>query len=304
VAKPIFAAAFAVHGAGNNSIVSHRSHGPFINRAGSSETLSHTHTEHLIPNGGVKFTTHKTSTMTISLQRESYIGGSVNFSDKSCNPQQSTATPGTDINASSFAKNQCNDHNQHYEPLDANTNTVNPSRSTQSETKAPETYKDGVDSNEAAWRPVLQRLSGTWLLLIVAFGILGPVYTPHFFASYFLVLHLVFLSANVRSCWSALCAIKKVKESTSTDWMEKYRQTVAASETNLDHIASRGITAEMSTVAQHHMPFESVKHLIIIPNYKETLDTLCETLDVLASHSLSLKQYKVKIHDEVFSHVK
>jgi len=41
------------------------------------------------------------------------------------------------------------------------------------------------------------------------------------------------------------------------------------------------------------MPFDDVLHVIILPNYKETQDTLCETLDILASHPRALTQYKI-----------
>ncbi|KZP01101.1 hypothetical protein CALVIDRAFT_474773, partial [Calocera viscosa TUFC12733] len=41
------------------------------------------------------------------------------------------------------------------------------------------------------------------------------------------------------------------------------------------------------------LPLLSVEHIIIVPNYKETLGTLRETLDVLASHPLASRMYKV-----------
>jgi hypothetical protein len=43
----------------------------------------------------------------------------------------------------------------------------------------------------------------------------------------------------------------------------------------------------------HDLPFDTVLHVIIIPNYKEEMETLCETLDVLASHTKALTQYKI-----------
>ncbi|RKP00797.1 hypothetical protein CXG81DRAFT_12802 [Caulochytrium protostelioides] len=39
--------------------------------------------------------------------------------------------------------------------------------------------------------------------------------------------------------------------------------------------------------------FDDVRHVILLPNYKEGMDTLCETLDVLASHSRAATAYHV-----------
>lgn len=44
--------------------------------------------------------------------------------------------------------------------------------------------------------------------------------------------------------------------------------------------------------------FDNVAHLIILPNYKETLDTLRETLGVLASHPAALLSYTVCLASE------
>lgn len=41
------------------------------------------------------------------------------------------------------------------------------------------------------------------------------------------------------------------------------------------------------------LEFDAVKHLIILPNYKETLDTLRETLSILASHPVAWSSYRV-----------
>lgn len=38
----------------------------------------------------------------------------------------------------------------------------------------------------------------------------------------------------------------------------------------------------------------TIRHAILIPSYKEDIDTLRGTLDVLAGHSLAAKQYDVR----------
>ncbi|KAJ3201469.1 hypothetical protein HDU67_001326, partial [Dinochytrium kinnereticum] len=44
---------------------------------------------------------------------------------------------------------------------------------------------------------------------------------------------------------------------------------------------------------RHDLPYDHISHIIILPNYKEDMDTLCETLDVLASHNRAVSQYKI-----------
>ena len=73
-------------------------------------------------------------------------------------------------------------------------------------------------------------------------------------------------------------AYSNAKAWSFTNWLDKYCQMTG--------------TADGSDT-RHDLPFDFVEHLIVIPNYKESLDTLCETLDVLASHSRALTQYRV-----------
>jgi hypothetical protein len=63
-----------------------------------------------------------------------------------------------------------------------------------------------------------------------------------------------------------------------TNWFDKY-------------CATTGMVDGSST--RHDMPFDHIIHVIIIPNYKEDMTTLCESLDILASHKRSLTQYRV-----------
>ncbi|KAJ3410902.1 hypothetical protein HDV05_003033 [Chytridiales sp. JEL 0842] len=67
-------------------------------------------------------------------------------------------------------------------------------------------------------------------------------------------------------------------EVSSTDWEDKYCQTTGC-------VDGKDL--------RHDLPYDHLVHVIILPNYKEEVDTLCETLDVLASHERALTQYKV-----------
>jgi hypothetical protein len=128
------------------------------------------------------------------------------------------------------------------------------------------------------WKPILQRLPGTWLLTLIPFAFYGPVYLPGIFGAYYLMLHILFFLNNCRSAYGMYISYNSAKMYSTTDWLEKYcKETGAQSgeDTSMD------------------LPYDHVVHVVILPNYKEDMDTLCETLDVLASHRRAVRQYKV-----------
>ncbi|KAI9331666.1 glycosyl transferase family group 2-domain-containing protein [Zopfochytrium polystomum] len=130
----------------------------------------------------------------------------------------------------------------------------------------------------APWRQIFQRLPGVWLIGVFLFGLFGPAHLPYAFSAYFILLHVLFIGSSVRAAYGIYYASSQVVTWSTTDWLEKYcAKTGAANGRDL----------------RHDLPFEDVNHVILLPNYKENMDTLCETLDVLASHSRALTQYKV-----------
>jgi hypothetical protein len=50
---------------------------------------------------------------------------------------------------------------------------------------------------------------------------------------------------------------------------------------------------KLDSISQSDLKSNSVTHVIILPNYKEDLGTIHETLRVLASHRTAKKQYCV-----------
>jgi hypothetical protein len=125
---------------------------------------------------------------------------------------------------------------------------------------------------------LLQRLPGVVFLLFVPFCILGPIYTPTFFAVYFVFLGILFFAQVIRSMYANRIAYQRVQEHSKTNWQEKYCGKV-------------GVTSIEDT--RHDLPYDAVRHTIIIPQYKEDLGTMVDTLDVLASHPMALSHYKV-----------
>ncbi|KAJ3125139.1 hypothetical protein HK098_000570 [Nowakowskiella sp. JEL0407] len=128
------------------------------------------------------------------------------------------------------------------------------------------------------WKAIFQRVPGIWLLFLFPFAFVGPVYAPALFGLYYTILHVMFLFNNLRSAYGMYISYNSAKLYSVTNWLKKYCDETGT----VDGLDNR-----------HDLPYDHVVHVILLPNYKENMDTLCETLDVLASHTRAVTQYKV-----------
>lgn len=125
------------------------------------------------------------------------------------------------------------------------------------------------------------------------------------FAYYSLFIHILVTIFPVRACWAIWDITKSLKNTTRSKKLNspKARRTLSASslsstETLTPSLPSSSSSSDTEDVAsgyyadgevdQHH-PIQAV----LIPNYKEDIDVLRETLDVLASHPKARYQYDV-----------
>ncbi|KAI8832289.1 hypothetical protein BJ741DRAFT_614924 [Chytriomyces cf. hyalinus JEL632] len=150
------------------------------------------------------------------------------------------------------------------------------------------------------WKSVLQRVPGVWLVAVFVLGLLGPAHAPLLFSVYFVLVHVLSLMASLRVAYGAYHAKRMAAKCSYTDWAKEWEQHIERSSGGLT-VSSRidmgalesGGGGGMERVDREGLSFNLINHVIIIPNYKENMDTLCETLDVLASHSRAISQYKV-----------
>ncbi|KAI8613545.1 hypothetical protein BC830DRAFT_1066507 [Chytriomyces sp. MP71] len=128
------------------------------------------------------------------------------------------------------------------------------------------------------WRPIFQRIPGLWLVFAMMLAVFGPTRTPLLYYTYTICLNYMFLNNNIRTLQGIVHAYQETVKHACTDWLGEYlRKTGASTGDDLSH----------------DMPYDHVLHVIIIPAYMEDLDTLCETLDILASHRRALTQYRI-----------
>jgi cellulose synthase/poly-beta-1,6-N-acetylglucosamine synthase-like glycosyltransferase len=110
---------------------------------------------------------------------------------------------------------------------------------------------------------LFQRLPGVITLLFLPFIFLGPAYTPHLYTFYYYWIHSIFLISNLKTLFGSANAFYSARKHSLTNWECK----------------------------------SDVVHSIIIPQYKEEMGTMFETLDCLSSHPLAKTSYRVTIHD-------
>lgn len=131
------------------------------------------------------------------------------------------------------------------------------------------------------------------------------------FAYYCLTIHVLVSSFPLRSMWSIFdisrCLERTARSKSLKDYKLSHRRrgsftSLSSSETltSSKELPSPSSTAssEAGDTETEYVPdaetgADRVIHAIIIPNYKEEMDTLRETLDVMASHPLARDTYDV-----------
>jgi hypothetical protein len=121
-----------------------------------------------------------------------------------------------------------------------------------------------------------QRLPGITLLFIWTLGFIGPPFIPFVFWVVVMIMHVFLVTNAVRLAFGLVLTSVKTKKYVTCDWAKKIEEF--KQEENLSDLPVR---------------IDQIRHIIIIPNYKEEFETLMETLETLANHDLAKTSYKV-----------
>ena len=129
-----------------------------------------------------------------------------------------------------------------------------------------------------------------------------------FFVSYTVLIHLLALGFPLRLCWAVWQLTREIK-SVVAQYGGTYRRsgvrpltrTVGSPAASLSGLETgRGDSSSRSSSSSGEVRIRSdslgmVVHAILLPNYKEDIDTLRETLEVLASHAQARTSYDVRM---------
>jgi hypothetical protein len=131
------------------------------------------------------------------------------------------------------------------------------------------------------------------------------------FAYYCLAIHVNVICFSTRSCWGIWDMIIHLRDSEKAKLVRGLRSSLrrpssAASLSSSETLTSAHVSSPSSSTSSDAGDFdmekysddatpvtETVIHAIVIPNYKEEIDTLTETLDVLASHPQARDSYDI-----------
>ncbi|POR36376.1 Uncharacterized protein TPAR_03425 [Tolypocladium paradoxum] len=136
------------------------------------------------------------------------------------------------------------------------------------------------------------------------------------FAYYCLLIHVLVFLFPLRACWSVWDITKALKRSVRSKALEDFKKinlrrrgsstSISSSETltsdsngySSNVSEASDVEPEMYTDAAN-VARDPVIHAIVIPNYKEEMDTLKETLEVLASHPQAHYSYDIYLGMEL-----
>lgn len=130
------------------------------------------------------------------------------------------------------------------------------------------------------------------------------------FAYYCLLVHILVCLFPLRACWTIWKLTQSMKRAARSDSLLDLKKLASrrdsyASASSSETFVSSRISTSSSTASEagdcdpefytDGVPGanDNVIHVIIIPNYKEEIETLRETLDVLASHPQAHYSYDV-----------
>lgn len=149
---------------------------------------------------------------------------------------------------------------------------------------------------------------GTATALVSGGG--GGIFTV-IFAYICFAIHTLVVLFPVRSCWSIFDMTRCLKKAAKSKSLKEYKlahqrrpssTSLSSSETLTSSKEGAGAASapdsdsgdfEPDFYADGEIDPDRVIHAIVIPNYKEEMDTLRETLEVLASHPQARDTYDV-----------
>ena len=119
---------------------------------------------------------------------------------------------------------------------------------------------------------------------------------------YTLFIHVLGVFFPLRLCWATRGMIRNLKMVAIQQQASLFRASSSKSrkggeagyEESVDSDSSDSMA--LSTLNENEWDEKPLVHAIILPNYKEELDTLRETLDVLACHPQASSSYEVRLH--------
>ena len=135
----------------------------------------------------------------------------------------------------------------------------------------------------------------------------GAGYVTIAWAYYCLAIHVMVFMFPLRACWAIWDVTKSLKKMARSRSLRDFKfahrrrgssTSLSSSETLTSSHACSASSSDAGDLELEALPemdtaMDRVVHAIVIPNYKEEMDTLKETLEVLSSHPQARNSYDV-----------
>ena len=124
---------------------------------------------------------------------------------------------------------------------------------------------------------------------------------------YTIFIHILGVLFPLRLCWATRSMIRNLKMVAIQHQASLFRASSSKSRKGSEVEYEESIASDssdsmaLSTLHEDEWDEKPLVHAIILPNYKEDLDTLRETLDVLACHPQASSSYEVGLHQQALS---
>lgn len=122
-----------------------------------------------------------------------------------------------------------------------------------------------------------QRLLGIIFITFWAIFFLGPPFFPWIYWGVTLTVLICLCSNALRLSIGLIVTSIQVRRYLRINWAEKGKE----------------VDTLPRPKGEIPLKLDLIRHVIVIPNYKEEYETLCETLDTLANHATAKSMYKV-----------
>jgi len=130
-----------------------------------------------------------------------------------------------------------------------------------------------LEKHEAKTQRALEMLPGTATWIVIFFPLWGGLFIPKIVA-YFTIAFLVYwFYRSFQGMFLGIRGYFKIRRSEKIDWFQKY----------------------LEEKQEGSLPWEKIKHLVLIPNYNESVEKISRTLDHLADQKNFKKEQMIVV---------
>lgn len=161
---------------------------------------------------------------------------------------------------------------------------------------------EAVGIPKKTWLEILsQRILGLIFLFGFIVAFVGPPFAPDFYWVVTLIVHVFLILGTFRLAGGLAITAFLTERYITVDWWEKFTSKIQEPNSDIENRQEKDNTNDKDiriSIPKNDpnndiLQMQDIRHVIIIPNYKENLPTMCETLDMLSNHKRASSWYNI-----------